>query len=107
MEKIITIDGRDVRFKATAALPLYYATHFDSDVLQDCLPLQEQPVKKNRVHNTIIMYRIIWTMAYCADKSIKPMEEWFEDFNNFPIYQIFAELNSMFWASTKGVAEKN
>lgn len=102
MEKIITIDGRDVRFRATAALPLYYATHFNADVLYDAATLGD-----NKAENTIKMYRMVWTMAYCADKTIKPLEQWLNDFESFPIYRIYGELNSMFWSTVKGVSIKN
>ena len=102
MEKVISIDGRQVRFKATAALPLYYATHFNSDVLANALNMND-----NKGENTIQMFRMIWTMAYCADKTIKPMEQWFEEFENFPVYKIFGELNDMFWGTVKGTTEKN
>ena len=103
MEKIIAIDGRDVRFKSTAALPLHYATHFGSDVLMDALSLTDE----NKAASTIHMFRMIWTMAYCADKTIKPLEQWIEEFESFPIYKVFPELDDMFWASVKGVTKKN
>lgn len=102
MEKILTIDGRQVRFKSTAALPLHYATHFGSDVLADSLGLKE-----NKGENTIQMFRMVWTLAYCADKTIPPLEEWIEGFESFPIYSIFPKLNDMFWETVRGVAEKN
>jgi hypothetical protein len=102
MEKILTIDGQDVRFKATAALPLHFATHFGSDVLNDALKLGD-----DQGANTVLMYRMVWTMAYCADNTIKPMEQWFDEFNSFPIYKIFGELNTMFWDSVRGIALKN
>lgn len=102
MEKILTIDGREVRFKSTAALPLHYATHFGSDILADSLAMGE-----SKGENTIQMFRMLWTMAYCADKTIPAMEQWLDGFENFPIYMIFPELSEMFWAAMRGVTGKN
>ncbi|HMM31783.1 MAG TPA: hypothetical protein PKB13_08395 [Clostridia bacterium] len=102
MEKVINISGQDVRFKATAALPLHFATHFNEDVLASAFEM-----KKNRGENTLLMYRMVWTMAYCANKEIKPLEQWLEDFDSFPIYAVYAQLSDMFWSSIKGVVPKN
>jgi hypothetical protein len=82
MEKTLTIDGRQIRFKASAALTLHYATHFGSDALADALG-----AGKNTGANTLFMYRLVWSMAYCADKSIPPMEEWVDGFESLNIYK--------------------
>lgn len=101
MEKVIRIDGQDVRFKSTAALPLLYSQRFGSDVLNDALTLHN-----DQGENTMQMFRMIWTMAYCADRSIKPLEQWLDGFDSFPIYSVFQELNDMFWMSITGITEK-
>ena len=101
MEKVIRIDGQDVRFGMTAALPLYYAKYFGSDVYRDALTMGA-----DQGANTTLMFRMIWTMAFQADKSIKPLEQWIEGFNSFPIYKVFNELSDMFWMSITGPAGK-
>ena len=40
MEKILTIDGRQVKFKSTGAFLLRYKAQFGRDALQDILKLQ-------------------------------------------------------------------
>ena len=102
MDKTIKIDGRDVPFKANGAIPLIYATAFNSDLLIDALG-----VKENKSANTLLMYRQVWAMAKAADKSIPALEAWIEGFENFPIYKIHPELADMFWGSCRGVTEKN
>lgn len=102
MEKIINIDGKEIRFKANAALPLHYATHFGSDVLVDAFDTDKDAGK-----NTVLMYRMIWALAYCADNSISPLEKWIEEFESFPIYKIYNELSEMFWLSVRGITSKN
>lgn len=41
MEKTITIDGRDVRFKSTAATPLRYKAQFHKDFFTEVLKLAQ------------------------------------------------------------------
>lgn len=99
MEKTITIDGRDVRFQATAALPYQYATKFGHDLFAD--------LRQADAVGTVIMYQLIWAMAYSADKAIAPIEKWLESFGGMDVYGVFNELSELFWASFKGVSEKN
>lgn len=102
MEKILTIDGRQVRFKSTAALPYQYAAQFGRDIFADMVD-----IGADRAQNTMLMCRVIWIMAYAADKSILPMEEWLESFSGMPVYSVYGELNEMFGQSIRGVLEKN
>lgn len=102
MEKIINIDGKEVRFKSVAALPLHYAIHFSSDALADALE-----VGKDKGANTVFMYRLVWAMAYCADKTIPPLEQWAEGFENLNIYKVYNETSNLFWDSLKGISSKN
>ena len=39
MEKIIKIDGRDIKFKSTAATPLKYKAQFKTDFFADLIKL--------------------------------------------------------------------
>ena len=41
MEKIIRIDGRDVPFRATAAVPRLYRIKFGRDIMQDMKSIQD------------------------------------------------------------------
>jgi hypothetical protein len=87
MEKIIKIDGKDFRFKSTGAFPLFYKNHFNSDFFQDM-----GVVASGGTVDSEAYYRIVWTMAKCADPEIPPMLEWFDSFDKFPIFAIHAQL---------------
>ena len=41
MEKIIQIDGRDICFRATAAIPRLYRIKFGRDIMQDMKDIQQ------------------------------------------------------------------
>ena len=120
MEKLISISGQDVRFKATGGLPLRYKTQFGRDlfadmaVLEEAVPVEEEkalPGKPKRADktekkaeaatmdmsklDTELFYNIAWTMAKCADPSIPPVLEWLDEFESFPVFDVFNELQDM------------
>lgn len=52
MEKIIKIDGRDIKFKSTAATPLKYKAQFKTDFFADLIKLsnmQSEKTSKNEL----------------------------------------------------------
>ena len=102
MEKTLQICGKDVRFRASAALPFLYASHLGSDIFTDMAAIGD-----NQALNTLTMYRVIWTMAKCADPSIPALYEWLDSFPGMAVYSIYHELNDIFSSSFKGVALKN
>ncbi len=119
MEKVIAINGQDVRFKATGGLPLRYKTQFGRDlfadmaVLEEAIPAEEEkalPGKPKRTSaaakekqaamdmsklDTELFYNIAWTMAKCADPSIPPVLDWLDGFESFPVFDVFSELQDM------------
>lgn len=89
MEKTVWIDGKEVRLKATAALPLRYKAQFGRDFFGDVYKMNPD-MKKNRVENldTTVFYNLIWVMAKNADKSIPEPVEWFDQFERFPLEDV-------------------
>jgi hypothetical protein len=118
MEKILTIDGRQVRFKSTAALPLRYKAQFGRELLADASavlkcwhPGQEEsepgkgdskPGYFSADLDISLVYNVIWALAKTADPSIKPPMEWFDDFDALPIFDWFADLSDLMLESFKG-----
>ena len=50
MEKTLTIDGREVRFKSTAATPLRYKAQFGKDYFSEILKMESLAnVKQGKV----------------------------------------------------------
>jgi len=100
MEKILTIDGRQVKFKSTGAFLLRYKAQFGRDALQDILKLQGVIDKKNQIKNIDaldleVFFNLAWTLAKTADPDILPPLEWLDTFSEFPMVDILPELTDM------------
>lgn len=101
MEKTITIDGKQVRFKSTGATPLRYQTQFGRSFFRDLMGLYEGGSKKKvdandwSKINFEMFYYIAWTLAKTADPSIPEPMEWLDSFDEFPIGEIATELQEM------------
>jgi hypothetical protein len=108
MEKTVTIDGKEVRLKATAALSIRYKSQFGRDFFSDILkflksfPLKDLDLDKDEVDQDAlkyidhvdfeVFYNLIWTMAKNADKSIPDPETWFDQFDTFSLEDVLPDL---------------
>jgi hypothetical protein len=111
MEKTVTIDGRDVRLKSSAALPLRYKAQFGRDLFADMAKMDDVgDGKKKKVDlsalDTDAIFNVIWTLAKCADPSIPPVIDWVESFEEFPVFAIFKEAGPLITLSM-GTSQKN
>lgn len=105
MEKTIVIDGKKVRFKSNGATPLRYKAQFGKDYLKEILkmsPLEKMSKKKKEfdvkdleVLDFEVFYNIAWIMAKTADPSIPEPLEWLSEFEEFPLGDIFPELQEL------------
>ncbi|MDD3040775.1 hypothetical protein [Bacteroides sp.] len=104
MEKILVIDGRDVKFKSTGAFLLRYKAQFGRDALRDIFILQESVNAEGQVVNANaleleIVYDLIWVLAKTADPNIPPPMEWLDTFEEFPLSEIVPEITDMIYRS--------
>ena len=91
MKKNIMIDGQEVAFKASAAIPRIYRMRFHRDIYKDLRDL-EKGIDKNDPENSNLdlfslemFENIAYVMAKHADPSIPATpEEWLDGFNTFP-----------------------
>lgn len=113
MEKTITIDGREVKFRATAAVPRLYRIKFRRDVVQDMETIQKA-MKRNAEDGENIPYlalemfeNVAYIMAKHADKDAVPgsPEEWLDTFETFSIYQVFPELMELWGDNMAGTSK--
>lgn len=104
MEKTLTIDGQQVRFKSNGATPLRYKAQFGKDYFKEILkmsPLEKLSKKKNIDPKDLealdfeVFYNIAWIMAKTADPSIPEVLTWLEGFEQFPIIEILPELQDL------------
>ena len=110
MEKILTIDGRQVKFKSTGAFLLRYKAQFGRDALQDILRIQSAIDNKGRIKNidTLdleVFYNLVWTLAKTADPSIPPPLEWLDEFSEFPLMDIIPEIVDMIFSCLTSTVE--
>ena len=99
IQKNITIDGIDVPFKASAAVPRLYRLKFRRDIYQDFAALQKSVGEKTEdssaldIESLEVFENIAYIMAKHADPSIPDSpEEWLDNFNTFSIYQVLPKI---------------
>ena len=93
IQKNITIDGIDVPFKASAAVPRLYRLKFRRDIYQDFAALQKS-VGENTEESSALdieSLEVFENIAYIMAKHAAP-DEWLEQFNTFSIYEILPQL---------------
>lgn len=99
MIKNIEIDGRQVAFKASAAIPRIYRMKFQRDIYKDLKALEKSIGDNSEESSNLDMFslemfeNIAFVMAKHADASIpNTPEEWLDGFNTFSIYQVLPQL---------------
>lgn len=98
MEKILNIDGRDVKFKSTASFLLRYKMQFQRDGLKDLLKLQgainleTKELKDAEQLDLEVFYNMTWVLAKVANPDIPPPLEWLDTFSEFPLMEIIPEV---------------
>lgn len=116
MEKTIEIDGKDIKFKATAAIPRLYRIKFGRDIMQDMKAVQTALEKADKDGETIppklleIFENVSFLMAKHANPEMeeKDVGEWLDGFDTFSIYVVFPQLMDLWRANnaTLGEAKK-
>ena len=96
ISKNIIVDGREVAFKASAAVPRLYRLKFRRDLFSDFAKLQSKVGDSNNIMNidSLEMFEdIAYTMAKHADPAVPDTpDEWLEQFNVFSVYEILPQL---------------
>ena len=103
MVKTLTIDGRPVTFRATAAVPRLYRIKFRRDIMQDMDAIQralkkagecEDPGSSISPDMLNLFENVVYIMARHGDPENTPAspEDWLDQFNTFSIYEIFPQI---------------
>lgn len=118
MEKVLTIAGQSVGFKAAASMPVRYYNATGRDLFVDLQTLadgtdqveakpkfgkkkaEDVQYRLNRDWNTMVLYGIVHTMARAYDEAVTPnLDDWLDTFDAFPIFEVFGELKPLLNAS--------
>ncbi len=110
--KKIEIDGVEVAFKASAAIPRIYRLKFQRDIYKD-ISLLEKSIDDSDPENSDLdtfslemFENIAYIMAKHADGSIPDtVEDWLDQFNTFSIYQVLPQLIELWGLNVKTDAE--
>lgn len=108
MIKQIEIDGKQVPFKASAAIPRIYRMKFQRDIYKDLKALEKSIGDNSEESSNLDMFslemfeNIAFVMAKHADASIpNTPEEWLDGFNTFSIYQVLPQLIELWGLNVK------
>ena len=98
MKKIV-IDGQEVAFRASAAIPRIYRVKFHRDIYKDLRALEKAVGDNSESESNLDMFslemfeNIAFVMAKHADPSIPDTpEEWLDNFSTFSIYQVLPSI---------------
>ena len=97
--KKVEIDGKQVPFKASAAIPRIYRIKFNRDIYKDLRSLEGAVGNGDEENSNLDLFslemfeNIAYVMAKHADPTIPDTpEEWLDDFNTFSIYQVLPSI---------------
>ena len=106
--KKVKIDGEQVPFKASAAIPRIYRLKFQRDIYKDLSALEKSINQANPDDSNLDLFslemfeNIAFVMAKHADPSIPDTpEEWLDEFNTFSIYQVLPQLIELWGLNVK------
>lgn len=97
--KKVEIDGKQVSFKASAAIPRIYRIKFNRDIYKDLRSLEKAVGDGDEQNSNLDLFslemfeNIAYVMAKHADPTIPDTpEEWLDGFNTFSIYQVLPNI---------------
>ena len=95
----VEIDGKQVPFKASAAIPRIYRIKFNRDIYKDLRSLEKAVGEGDEEKSNLDLFslemfeNIAYLMAKHADPNIPDTpEEWLDEFNTFSIYQVLPSI---------------
>ena len=110
--KKIEIDGKEVAFKASAAIPRIYRMKFGRDIYKDLKLLEKSMNKENPEQSSLDTFSLemFENISYLMAKHVDPKipdtpEEWLDEFNTFSIYRILPQLMELWGMNVKTEVE--
>lgn len=112
MDKVVKIDGKNVKFRATARTPRLYRAIIGRDMIRDMNRLSKAYKKATADYETEeekleaqleatdleIFENVAYIMARHANPDIiETADEWLDSFNMFSIYEVLPEILEL-WA---------
>lgn len=113
MTKKIQIDGKDVVFKASAAIPRIYRLKFHRDIYKDLRDLEKAVDSSSAEESNLDLFSLemFENIAYIMAKHANPTavpdspEEWLDEFSTFSIYQVLPEIIELWGLNVQSEVE--
>ena len=113
MTKKIQIDGKDVVFKASAAIPRIYRLKFHRDIYKDLRDLEKAVDFSSAEESNLDLFSLemFENIAYIMAKHANPTavpdspEEWLDEFSTFSIYQVLPEIIELWGLNVQSEVE--
>ena len=97
--KTIEVDGKEVQFRASAAIPRLYRKKFHRDIYNDLNELQkgidesDAEISNLDTFSLELFENIAWLMAKHQIHDVPDTpEDWLDQFNTFSIYEILPQI---------------
>lgn len=110
--KTIAVDGKDVTFRASAAIPRLYRNKFHRDIYRDLNELQKGIDENSAGESNLdtfsleLFENVAWLMARHADSAVPDSpEEWLDGFNTFSIYEVLPQIIELWGINTQQQVE--
>lgn len=113
MDKTVNIDGKDVKFRATARTPRLYRALIGRDMISDMNRLQKafNPDNSDDSNLDSINLQIFEDTAYIMarhanpDMEEKTPDEWLDTFDMFSIYEVLPHILELWSINTKQTSQ--
>lgn len=102
MEKIVTIEDKEIGLKASAGTVRAYRDIFLSDLIMDIALLEQEIIvnKTMSVESCKIAENVTYTLAKEYDNDIPPIEEWLQQFSPYFVYSAVVHVIAMWKDNT-------
>lgn len=113
MDKEVFIDGKQIKFRATARTPRLYRAIIGRDMIQDMNKLMKSYERKQKSEDDldVIDLQIFEDVAYIMARHANPdMEEktaddWLDTFDMFSIYEVLPHILELWAVNTKQTSQ--
>ena len=98
MEKIITIENKNVLLRTTAGVLIHYKQQFGRDYNDDYSDLKDLINDKDSYTQKFaeVGFGLLWAMARTADKSIEPPSVWLKGVGGVALLKAIIEASELF-----------
>lgn len=89
MEKLVVIEGKEIKLKTHGNIPNLYRKQFGKDFI-----VEINNMRKNGI-NIELFNNLLWLTAKEADKDILPPDEWNAGFESYPILSVVEDIQEL------------